>query len=357
MEADLSARYLGLALPSPIVVGASPLTATAECARQLACCGAGALVLPSIFQEQLSQYHGAAESSPSDMQASVGPQVYRPVYDSFDGGPEEYLRIVESVRRAVDIPVIASMNGWTGGSWLAFASEIEAAGADALELNLHNARFDRRISGEQLERWLIGDVRAACEIVSIPVAVKLEPFFTSLPNVASKLAAAGAAGLVLFGHEPQIDIRLDDLTLQLAWRLTPPGAIGLTLSGLLQVRPCCPDLSLASSGGIASGGDVIKTLLAGADVAMITSAVYRDGGGVIRSVHDGLVNFLECKRLATLAELCAHRSAGLQAATWEQMGCTGSLTSAEEALPLPRRGPMLSGDHYGHAHLEPPGSD
>lgn len=350
MDIDLSARYLGLALPSPIVVGACPLTAKAECARQLACCGAGALVLPSIFQEQLTPRRSDASVA---TEAVTAQRAERPAQDFCNLGPDEYLRTLDSVRRAVSIPVIASMNGWTGGSWLEFASEIEAAGADALELNLHNTRFDRRISGEQLERWLVDDVRAVCDAVAIPVAVKLEPFFTSLPNVASKLAAAGAAGLVLFGHEPQMDIRLDDFAPQLAWRLTPPGSIGLTLAALMHVRPSCPDLSLASSGGIASGGDLVKTLLAGADVAMITSAVYRDGGGVIRSVHDGVVNFLERKRLSTLAELCVHRAAGPHAATWEQMGCTGSLASADEDPPVPRRRPVASGDRYGHARIEP----
>lgn len=353
MDIDLSARYLGLTLPSPIVIGACPLTAKTECVRQMACCGAGAVVLPSIFEEQIAKYRADRDQPVTAEEETAAWQAYRPAQDSYNGGPEEYLRTIEAMRRTVSVPVIASMNGWTGGAWLNFASDIEAAGADAIELNLHTPRWDGRVSAEQLEQWLVDNVTTVCDCVSIPVAVKLEPFFTNLPNVAWKLTAAGAGALVLFGHEPQMDIRLDDFRPQLAWRLTPPGAIGSTLSGLMHVRSACPDLSLASSGGIGSPADVIKTILAGADVATMTSAVYRDGAGIIRSMHDGIVNFLERKHIATLSDLLSHRSAGAHTAGWERLGYTGPLTSDEEWPPFPRRKPFLSGDRYGHARIEP----
>jgi dihydroorotate dehydrogenase (fumarate) len=299
---DLSTRYLGLDLPSPLVASASPLTLDLGNIRALEDAGAGAVVLPSIFQEQIE-----AETEETERMLGLGADSfaealsYFPAAHDYPLGSARYLELLRRARQAVAIPVIASLNGSTEAGWIDFAQELEEAGASAIELNLFSVPTDISRSAAEVEGAQAAIVRAVRASVAVPVAVKLSPYYSSTGHLVGQLRAAGADGFVLFNRFYQPDIDLTTLRLRRDLALSTKAEIRLPLLwiGLLAGRT---DASLAASSGVEGADEVIKYLLAGADVVMTTSALLHRGIGQMRQLRAGLQAWLAAREL-TLAEM------------------------------------------------------
>ncbi len=290
---DLSTRYLGLKLSTPLVVSASPLSQEIYGIRRLEDAGASAIVLYSLFEEQLRQ-----EARELEYHLSAGTEsfaeslTYLPMRGEFRTGPEGYLDHIRKAKAAVAIPVIASLNGATLGGWTKYAKEIEEAGADAIECNIYSIAADADVTGVEVEQRYIDILRAVKAAVRIPVAVKLGPFFSNMANMARKLEQSGADGLVLFNRFYQPDIDLDELEIRPNVLLSTPQALRLPLTwiGILYGRIRA---NLAATSGIHSAEDVIKLLLVGADVTMLCSVLLRDGVGHLREIERELREWLD----------------------------------------------------------------
>jgi dihydroorotate dehydrogenase (fumarate) len=274
---DLRTRYLGFDLVSPIVASAGPLTGDPRALEALESAGVGAVVLPSLFEEQIDQEAFAFDAiRDQGTNVFVEAQSYLPELDDDDTGPSRHLALVERARERLTVPVIASLNGVTPGGWVRYARYLVDAGAHAIELNLYDVVTDPHVDAAAVEHRyaeLVEEVRAE---VAVPLAVKLSPWFTSLANVAHRFDRIGVDGLVLFNRLYQPDIDLGTLQVAPRLQLSSPAELRLPLHwiGLLAGRVGC---SLAASTGVHSGADALKVLLAGADVAMTTSAVLRHG--------------------------------------------------------------------------------
>ncbi len=274
---DLSTTYLGLKLKNPLVASASPLCEDLGNIRRMEDAGAAAVVLQSLFEEQLE-----IESDDLDRfliessERSAESVTHFPELTGWVRGPEEYVEHVRACKKAVRIPVIASLNGTTKGGWLGYARQIQQAGADALELNIYSIPVDRDLTGEQVERQYVEIVQAIKAEVQIPVAVKLGPYFSSMANMGRKLDAAGANALVLFNRFYQPDYDLESLEVVPNLILSSPHELLLRLHWIAvlygQVRA-----DLALTGGIHTATDVVKAMMAGAKVAMMTSALLKRG--------------------------------------------------------------------------------
>jgi dihydroorotate dehydrogenase (fumarate) len=294
---DLTTRYLGLSLKSPLIAGAGPVTGKLDNLRQLEDLGAGAVVLPSIFEEQIGH-----EEWLLDRMATIGIDGYSEALTYFPSGalyptdPLRYLKLLEDAVQALDIPVIASLNGITDHGWISFAKQLEQAGAAALELNIYFIPADLSISGSEVERRYTTILKAVKQAVRIPVAVKLNPYFSSMGHMATQLVDAGADGLVLFNRFYQPDIDLTQLTVLPNLELSTPAEIRLPLLwiGVLSGRIRA---SLAASSGVESTDEILKYLLAGADVVMTTSALLKHGTTYIKVLLDGLKEWLSARDL------------------------------------------------------------
>lgn len=299
---DLATRYLGLELKNPLVASASPLNGKLSNIRALEDAGAGAVVLPSMFEEQLEQeaqrveelVHERAESFPEALS-------YFPLSADAHPGPDPYLELVRKAREAVEIPVIASLNGITDQAWTRYAKLLEQAGASAIELNVYFIPSDISLDGRQVEQRYLEVLRAVKKATRLPVSIKLSPYFSAAGQMAAQLDAEGADGLVLFNRFYQPDIDLSRLSMRRDLELSHSGEIRLPLLwiGLLAGRLGC---SLGASTGVESGREVIKYLLAGADVVMTTSALLRQGIDYMNVLRDELVQWLEGREM-TLAQL------------------------------------------------------
>ncbi len=298
---NLTTTYLGIELAHPIVPGASPLVGSADDARRLEDAGAAALVLHSLFEEEILRDVAASLAAESHGHASAEAMAYWPELDHHLG-PEEYLELVRSVKEAVGIPVIASLNGTTPGGWTGYASRIEAAGADALELNLYLLATDPSVPGAEIEDRMVEIVRSVADAVRIPVAVKLSPFLSSLPHLATRLVAAGARGLVLFNRFYQPDIDVEELEVVPNLTLSTSDELRLRLRWLA-VLCGRVDASLAATGGVHTAVDVIKAVMAGADVTQMVSALLLGGPDVIRTTLAGVRSFLEEHEYESLAQM------------------------------------------------------
>ncbi len=345
MDNNLTVNYLGLTLKSPVIVGACPWTINLEAVRQMVCAGAGAVVLPSVFEEQLAErYFGCCETSTED--AKTAPDRALQFYN---GGPKRYLQILKTLKAVGPIPIFGSLHGAEVGSWLRFAEELAAAGADAIELNFQPNTTNPRVSSDEVEQKVIRSVREIRSRVSIPISVKLTPFYTSLPHLTGRLIEAGADGVVLFGHQPTWDTDLDTFQTAMRWGLTPPGAVATTFSGLNALRPAYPRLSIAGGGGVSSPNDFIKLLVAGANVVMIASVLYREGPNVIRVLLDGLASFLERHHCASLQELPAARSHAMSPSfACQRRYLTDAITSDTVLIPGGDARAAHAGDRWGH---------
>ena len=300
---DLRSRYLGLELRSPLVASASPLTGDPDDLRRLEDAGVAAAVLPSLFEEQLTHEQVELDRLLEQTSEHVGEaQSYFPDLDDYNTGPASYLELIRRAKRAVAIPVIASLNGTTPRGWVRHARRMQDAGADAIELNLYAVATDPTVVSAELEaRYLevVAEVRAA---VTVPLAVKLSPFFTATANMAVRVVDAGADGLVLFNRFYQPDLDLDTLDVVPRLVLSTSEELRLPLRWIAilygQVRA-----SLAATTGVHTGQDAAKVLLAGADVAMMTSALLRHGPQHARTVERELVAILQEHGYASVAEL------------------------------------------------------
>jgi len=290
---DLTSTYLGLTLRTPLVPSASPLSHEVDSICRLEDAGASAVVLYSLFEEQLRQ-----EGAELDEHLSAGTEsfaeslTYFPQPGEFRIGPEGYLNHIRKAKAAVSIPIIASLNGATAGGWTNYAKQIEQAGADAIECNIYKIPSDVKASSAEIEQTYIDILKAVKSAVKIPVAVKLSPFFSNMANMAMRLDEAGANGLVLFNRFYQPDINLDALEIEPNVLLSTPQALRLPLTwiGILYGRIRA---NLAATSGVHGPEDVIKLLMVGADVTMLCSTLLRNGISHLRYIEQGLRDWME----------------------------------------------------------------
>jgi dihydroorotate dehydrogenase (fumarate) len=300
---DLSTTYLGLKLPSPLVVSASPLSRDVDGICRLEDAGASAVVLYSLFEEQLHQeeadlhYHMAAGT-----ESFAESLTYFPQATEFHTGPEGYLNHIRKAKAAVGMPVIASLNGSTLGGWTKFAAEIERAGADAIECNIYYIPTDPKITAADVEKTYLDIVRTVKQTVTIPVAVKLSPFFSNLSNFARRLDDTGADALVLFNRFYQPDIDLEELEIRPNVLLSTPQSLRLPLTwiGILYGRIRA---SLAATGGVHGAEDVVKLLMVGANVTMLCSSLMRHGVNHLRHVERALREWMEEHEYESVAQM------------------------------------------------------
>jgi len=310
MNADLRTCYLGLDLRSPIVASASPLNVDPVFARRLERAGVGAIVLPSLFEEDI-----LAEESDLNRSLEQGTEHFAEALDYFPavghvaGAADRYLASLERVKAAVAVPVIGSLNATTPGRWVDYARRIESAGADALELNVYRIAADPARTASEIEAAdleLIAAVRAS---IRIPLAIKLSPFYSALANFAASAVQAGADGLVLFNRFYQPDLDLDTLEVEPRLELSQPWEMRLPMRWIAILRPQLgPSVCLAASSGVDQASDVVKCLIVGADVAMMTSALLRHGPEHVSIVEANLRSWLDECGYDSVAQLRASAS-------------------------------------------------
>ena len=290
---DISTQYLGLKLRSPIVASASPLCESIANLRRMEDVGIGAAVLPSLFEEQLDIESETVDSSLSLGEESFAESLnYLPDLRTYNLGPEGYLDLIRRAKQALSIPVIASLNGVSLSGWLRYAALMQQAGADAIELNLYGIAADPDVPGSLVEQEYCEIVSEVKSSVSIPVAVKLSPFFTSIPYAARRMDEAGAGALVLFNrfYQPEFDLEALDVVPRLTLSDSHELLMRLHWIAILYGRVRA---SLAVTGGVHTAEDVLKSMMAGASVAMMTSALLEQGIGHVTTVLDQLVRWME----------------------------------------------------------------
>ncbi len=308
MTTDLSSTYLGLPLRNPIIASASPLTSTVDGIRAVEDAGAGAVVLPSLYEEQI-----CAEDTAYAMYTDHGSYSqyeagsYFPLLHDYDSGVSGHLDTLRRAVAAVNIPVIASLNAVTPDGWTDYAVKLEQAGAAALELNLHFIPADLTLSGQDVEARYLDAVRAVRGAVKVPVAVKLSPYFSSFGHMAQRLVAAGADGLVLFNRFYQPDFDLATLSPKSTLKLSTSHETGPSLLWIC-VLAGKVEASLAASSGVEAAEQVIKYLLVGADAVMTTSALLRNGPGYIRDLVAGLDAWLAENGHAAVSDIRGRKS-------------------------------------------------
>jgi dihydroorotate dehydrogenase (fumarate) len=327
---DLSARYLGMELRNPLVASASPLSNTADGVRRLADSGVGAVVLYSLFEEQLRR-EAAANAALADAgtESFAESLSYFPAAAEASPGPRRYLSLLERAVAAVDIPVIASLNGVTTGGWTDYASALEQAGAAAIELNIYYLPGDPLFPARDVEQRHVEILTTVKAVVSVPVAVKLSPYFSSMGEMAQRLDRAGADGLVLFNRFLQPDIDAETLTVTARFGLSSPAEARLPrawialLAGRVQA-------SLAATTGVETAADVVKYLLAGADVVMTASALLRHSPAYAGVLLDELSDWMKRKSFGSVAEFRGMLSvpAGTDEAAYERAGYVTALQAA-----------------------------
>jgi dihydroorotate dehydrogenase (fumarate) len=328
---DLSTNYMGLALRNPLVASPSPLSKTVDGVRRLADAGVGAIVLYSLFEEQLRREavlnerlaQAGTESFPESLS-------YFPSAAEAEAGPRRYLSMVERAAAAVDVPVIASLNGVTPGGWASYARAMQDAGAAAIELNIYYLSGDAHISGRDVEQRHIDVLARVKDTVTVPVAVKLSPHFSSIGEIALRLDEAGADGLVLFNRFLAPDIDPDTLTVVPAVGLSSPAEARLPriwialLHGRIRA-------ALAATTGVDSAADVAKYLLAGADVVMTTSALLRHGPEHAAALLDGLAAWMTSKGFTSVDRLRGMLAvaAGADQSEYDRAGYVSALRAAD----------------------------
>ena len=291
---DLSTTYLGLPVRSPVVASSSPLTGRMDTLLALEAAGIGAIVLPSLFEEQLT-HDALAVHDLLDRTAGAHPEAaggYLPEMDEYNTGPARYLTHLEEARRRLEVPVIASLNGVTAGGWVHYAQLLEDAGASAIELNVYRIAANAETTGVRIENETVEVVAAVCDAVDVPVAVKLGPYFSAFAHLANQLAMSGASGLVLFNrfYQPDIDLQTLEVTPNLV--LSTSDELRLPLRWIAILHGRVP-MSLAATTGVHTWRDVAKVLLAGADVAMLASALLRHGPDMVVSLLHELEDWCE----------------------------------------------------------------
>jgi dihydroorotate dehydrogenase (fumarate) len=300
---DLTTYYLGLRLRTPIIVGASPLSEEITNIERMQDAGASAVVLHSLFEEQLRQDRLELNRRLEDgTQSFPEALTYFPESESYQLGPEEYLAHIEKAKKSVQIPIIASLNGSMDGNWTQYAKLIEKAGADALELNIYYIPTDLNLTGADVEQTYFDILKAVKSELSIPIAVKLSPFFSNFANMAKRLDEAGADGLVLFNRFYQPDIDLETLEVKPNILLSTPMAMRVPLRWIAilydRIRA-----DMAATSGIHRASDVLKMLMAGADVTMLCSVLIRHGIPQISVIERDLITWMDEHEYASVQQL------------------------------------------------------
>ena len=332
---DLSTTYLGLKLKNPLVASSSPFSKKLDTLRQMEDAGLSAVVMHSLFEEQITH-----ESNELDHFLSYGTDsfaealTYFPDLEKYNLDPDAYLELIRKAREAVQIPVIASLNGITSGGWVDYARRIEQAGASALELNLYYLPTDPNLSGAELEEEylrLVRDVRAK---VKIPLAVKLSPFFTAIPQIAKRMADAGANGLVLFNrfYQPDLDLEKLEVTPRLELSTSDDLLLPLRWTAILYGRV---KADLALTGGVHTGRDLLKAVMAGASAAMTTSALVRNGLAHARVILNEAEAWMAGHEYASVRQMQGSMSqkSVAQPAAFERANYMKALRSYDNRMP------------------------
>jgi dihydroorotate dehydrogenase (fumarate) len=303
VSAKLKTRYLGLDLASPVVASASPITDDVHVMARLEEAGAGAVVMPSLFEEQIEHEElSVARLQDFGSHGYAEAMDYFPELDTYNTGPDRYLKRIEEAKRQVSIPVIASLNGATPGGWVHYAGLMQQAGADALELNVYFLPTDPKMSGSDVVQRYVDLVTAVREAVTIPLAVKVAHGFSAPLSMGLRLIEAGANGLVLFNRYLRPDLDLETMQLVPRLVLSTPEEVRRSLLWIGILRDHT-DASLAGSTGVHSWREAMKLLLVGADVAMTTSALLDRGPDYLREILHGIETFMDEREYESVDQL------------------------------------------------------
>ncbi len=300
---DLSTKYLGMTLKSPLVASASPLSEDVNNIKKLEEAGVGAVVLHSLFEEQIrleqEEYNYHTTQGTESFAESLS---YFPEVEDYKLGPELYLDHIRKAKAAVDIPIIASLNGSTLGGWTQYAKEMEQAGADAIELNIYFIQTDIDLPGSEVEKQYVEILKAVKSVVKIPVALKLSPYFSNFANMAKQFDDAGADALVLFNRFYQPDIDLEEFEVTPNLMLSQSSAMRLPMRWIAILRDRIK-ADLAATSGIHTGTDVIKMLLVGANVTMLCSALLKHGINHVKNIEDHMKQWMRENDYSSVTEL------------------------------------------------------
>ena len=303
MSTDLRSRYLGLELKNPIVAAASPMTNSIDNLKRLEDAGIAAVVLPSLFEEQIEHEEMATHNLMlSGTELSPEARGFFPEMQNYNTGPDNYLKLIGAAKRSLAVPVIPSLNGFTPGGWTQMAKQFEQAGADAIELNVYFLATGIDDSSAAIEQRYVDLVASVSSMVSIPVAVKVSPYFSAMANMAARLATAGAAGLVLFNRFVQPDILLEELEVTPHLALSTSDELRLSLRWIAILRGRI-EASLAATGGAHTADDVLKLLLAGADCVMVASSLLRNGPKHIATLVSGIEKWMSARDYASVGQM------------------------------------------------------
>jgi dihydroorotate dehydrogenase (fumarate) len=302
MSVDLTSTYLGLTLRNPVVASPGPVTGDPDQWRKLQDAGVGAIVLPSLFEEEItSESWWVSDLLDEGRDVVAEAADYLPEFEDYSIGPDRFLDLVTRAKATVDVPVIASLNGTSSGGWVHYAARMVEAGADAIELNVYDVITEPRVTGADVENRIVDLVGAVRNEVPVPVAVKLGPWFSALANLATRLADAGADGLVLFNRLYQPDIDLDGPSVRPRLMLSVPGNVRQSVAWIGILSGQVP-LSLAASGGVDGPEDVVKLVLAGADATMTTASLLRHGAAHVGTLVTGLEAWLDERGYESVAQ-------------------------------------------------------
>ena len=303
MSIDLRTRYLGLDLRNPIVAAASPMTASVDSLRRLEDAGVGAVVLPSLFEEQIEHEEMAANDLMlQGTEVSAEARGFFPELQQSGNATDKYLQLIGEAKKSLSVPVIASLNGHTAGGWTRYAKQFESAGADAIELNVYFLATDPADTSESVEQHyfdLVASVRASTRV---PVAVKVAPYFSAFANMSKRLVATGASGLVLFDRFMQPDIMLDELEVAPHLVLSTSDELRLALRWIAILHGRI-EASLAATGGAHTPEDVLKLLLAGADCVMIASSLLRKGPTHVGTLLRGIEQWMTEREYVSVEQM------------------------------------------------------
>lgn len=300
---NLSTRYMGFELPHPLIPGASPLSENLDTVRRLEDAGAPMIVMHSLFEEQIVREELAITRSVETPKESYAEALsYFPESDEFELGPDQYLEQVRRIKAAVSVPVVASLNGVSPGGWVRYAQLIQQAGADGLELNLYEVAADPAEPAEKVERRLMDVVWSVKEVVSIPVALKLSPFYSSLANFVQRVESAGIDGLLLFNrfYQPDLDIENLEVRRQVSLSTSSELLLRLRWVAILYGMVHSP---LAITGGVHTAVDAVKSIMAGASACQMVSALLHHGPAYLRLVRDDLARWLEEHEYESLRQM------------------------------------------------------
>jgi dihydroorotate dehydrogenase (fumarate) len=335
MSVDLSTTYLGRKLSSPLILSACPLTEQLDTLRRAVDAGAAAAVMPSLFEEQIE--HDEMELARlQDYGAESFPEAlsYFPELNDYNTGTSEYLRRLETAKSQLNIPIFGSLNGTSLGGWTRYARQMQDAGADGLELNIYLVASDPTVTAAEIEERCLDLVRQVRNDVSIPLAVKLGPYFTALANFASRLEEAGADGVVLFNRFLQPDIDLETLSVQPRLTLSTSQELRLPLRWVAMLRGHLRG-SIGATGGAHSAADILKLLLAGADAVLMASALYQKGPDCLLGLLSEIRHWMEEREYLSVEQLKGSLSQrnSAEPEAYERANYMKALTSFTAELP------------------------